>query len=251
MSLFPYALDESEIESVWSISDDPFPLEQIAAVEPDLIFTSASVPDNLAELQRIAPVIGVPGDDGWRDQLALLGDALDLRDRAQQVADDYDAYTASVRTAHPEFENATVAYLVVWGPDEVGFINYGGSAAEQLFSEFGFAENPSVADLEPGENVSSELVGDISGDVVVVMDQSHDEAVYWAFVDHPLFRAIPAVQRGALVELDGNGDGVIGYDGTEIPFAGHFSRALTSGPLGRQAVGEVLVPILAEKFTAG
>lgn len=250
ISLFPWALDAQAIESVWSISDEQFPLERIAAVEPDLIYTSSAVQDNLAELQQIAPVIGVPRDDGgisdWRDQIHLLGSALDLQDRAQQVEDDYDAYTASVREAHPEFAGALVAYMVFWGPGEFGVINYEGSAAESLFGEFGFALNPTGAGLGPGSNLTPELVGRVDGDVVVLVDQSQDQAAYGAFVGNPLFQGIRAVQAGKFAELDNNTDEYIGYEGTEIPFVGHFTRALSAGPLGRQAVGDVLVPILAQ-----
>lgn len=94
-----YIKDRAEgIPQVGSVAQ--FNYEAIAKLKPDLILTYASTaanPEVKAILQEIAPVyyVGYAGAD-WKDTFRYVADALNKKDEAEKVLDEFDTYAADM-----------------------------------------------------------------------------------------------------------------------------------------------------------
>ena len=89
--------------------------EEIAAVEPDVIFVSY-VPDQATydKLNAIAPTVAVVGDntqsDDWRTVTELAGEILDKSDEAAGLVEEVDARFDETKDAHPGLDGASAAF---------------------------------------------------------------------------------------------------------------------------------------------
>lgn len=254
---YPWATERIQIDSVvtWPVGDVDFPPELIATTDPDLIFAGwFDDIDNLDQISAIAPVLGAPvvadGEPTWRDRLTLVAEALDLSDAAQAYLDEHDAYFAGVREEHPEFAGKSIAYLVFWGGEwGTGFLNATGMNGELVLTELGFAPSVQADNYASGDAVSDELIGQLTDDVILVVDQSGGGEELEAFLAAPLLQGTPAASNDLLIVLitDWETDDML-YEGEPQGFSGHFGRALNVGPLGQREVAELLVPIFAERL---
>lgn len=242
------------IETTWSNLDVEFPAESILATSPDLIDIVGSVdePKNYDELSKIAPTLGPPPSDdeisGWEDRLRLLGEVLDLSDRAEDAIADNAVYFEKVRTDHPEFEGKTAAFINFWGNGvPTGYLSSPGSGSYTLLADLGFTPNPDSERFTESEDLSPELIGSIKADVIIINDGSGDPAQLQDFVDDPLFQSLDAVKAGRLVVLANPDQTDVTQDGAVIAEGfGHFGRAMGgSGPIPQQAIAEFLVPVLS------
>lgn len=256
VEFYPWAQDAipGEIETVWPVSDDAYPAEQVANTSPDLIVdTLASDAETVQQLSDISPVLGAPADNPddpqWQERLLLLGEALDLSARAQQVIDDYDATFDDVRAEHPEFAGKTVDYLVFWGGGAgTGYLNIAGSDPEALLTRMGFAAN-SNADSFPDETISDELLDTLTGDVLVISNQASDQAEFDAWFANPLIARLPSVQNDQAIVLNLSPERTVTYNGELQEFTGHFGRAWNFGPLAHAEIADLLVPKLSDKLS--
>jgi len=256
IDFYPWVTEAlGESETVWAQGDETYPAETIATTSPDLIVDTLAV--DTAETEKsadVAPFLGAPEATGdastWQERILLLGEVLDLSDRAQQVIDDYDASFETVRTEHPEFAGKTVDYLAFYGADyAAGLLNIAGSDAEQLFTRMGFAPNPLAEETTLEEGVSDELLGTLQGDVLVISNQ--DAENFAAFYDDPLLQGLESVRNGNVVILDVDSDGwTVSHDGELTDFHGHFGRSFNYGPLAHQELTALLTPLLAQALPA-
>ncbi|MFC8178045.1 ABC transporter substrate-binding protein [Rhodococcus sp. NPDC057297] len=256
IDFYPWAVEKipGEIETVWPIGDTAYPAEQVANTTPDLVVdTLAADPVDTEQLADIAPVVGAPaGIEAplWEDRLRLLGEALDLSDRAEQFIDEYGTTFENIRAEHPEFEGKTVDYLVYWGGGSgTGFMNTIDSEPEALLTSFGFAENTNAAVLPQDGELSDELLGTLTGDVLVISNQAADQAEFDAWYSSPLLQRLPSVQEGRTVILNLAADNTVTYDGERQDFTGHFGRAWSVGPLAHEELADLLVPKLSAVLT--
>lgn len=245
------------IEYTWVGDDLLLEPEPIAASTPDLIVAgsmgSEPVP-NLDQLATIAPVLAQPDTGaayaGWRENLLLIGEVLDLQDRAQEVIDGYDAYFEQFRAQYPEFEGNTIAYIGFHGGEWGGFYgNPPGSIVEEFFSRQGFAENPAASGFNENDPISDELVGSIDADVVVVVDYTvpEDEGrEFGEWVGSPLFQSIPAAQNDhVLIVRSPERTVLYDEDGQELGPMPHPSVAYDD-PIGSPEFAELLAPLISE-----
>lgn len=256
IKFYPWAVDAlpGEIDTVWPIGDDAYPAEKVANTTPDLVVdTMATDATDVAQLADIAPVLGAPSgtdDPLWQDRLLVLGEALDLSDRAQQFIADYDATFENIRSEHPEFEGKTVDYLVFWGGSYgTGFMNTAGSQPEALLTSFGFAPNTNAATLSQEAELSNELLGSLTGDALVISNQAADQSEFDAWYANPLLQRLPSVQNDRAVILNLSPENEVTYNGELQAFNGHFGRAWSVGPLAHEELAELLVPKLADKLS--
>lgn len=252
VTFYPWAVEAypSEIETVWPVGDVQYPAEQIAATAPELIVDSFAVDaESVAQLGDIAPVLGAPEEAGdsatWQERILLLGEALDLSERAQKVVDDYDAAFLALRSEHPEFDGKTVDYVVHWGEAGTGFINTAGSDAEALFTDLGFAPSSNAANASFEEVLSDELLGTLTGDVLLISNQVED-AEFQEFYSNPLIQGLESVKNGRVLVLTlDQDDFTVTHDGDPTGFVGHFGRAFSVGPLSKVEIAELVSPLLS------
>lgn len=253
ITFYPWALDAlpGEIATTWEVGDVQYPAEQIAGASPQLIVdTMEADPAAVEQIGAIAPVLGAPADSGadasWQERVRVLGEALDLSGRAQQVIDEYDAKFRQIRADHPEFAGRTVDYLVFWGGTYgTGFQNTAGSASEALLSDLGFDPNPNAGNSALEETLSDELLGTLTGDVLVISNQAGPEE-FEEFFANPLIQGLGSVRSGQVVVLDPGDDFTVSHNGEPTAFTGHFGRAFSVGPLSKSAIADLITPLTSD-----
>ena len=193
------------------------PVEQVAALEPDLILGVYSFLDRSTydRLSQIAPTVAQPTEDGtnaatWDEQTRITGQALGRTEQAEQVITETRRTFDEAKQAHPDFAGRalTMAFFIDGTPYDLGTDDL----RAQLFAGLGFDVRPDTQEL------SLEQQGQLDGDVVAVMGRTRAEAEA-----DPVFSAIPAVREGRVVYL---GDfttefaGALGYSSPlSLPYA--------------------------------
>ncbi|NMD55455.1 iron-siderophore ABC transporter substrate-binding protein [Tsukamurella conjunctivitidis] len=191
-------------------SSQSLPLEQIAALKPDVILSvqAGLTADQYAQLSKIAPTVAQPGRNwqtSWQDQTTLVGKALGREAEAKTLIAETDKRIAEVKAAHPEFAGKTVAAASGTMTESLNFY-FDTDPRVQLLQGFGFTVLPELAALReatpPGKfaaPVSWENVPKYNADVLTswYLDAAKREATE----ANPSFTSLKAVQRKAYVPL--------------------------------------------------
>lgn len=240
-----------EQPETWEWGGAPVPPELVAKVDADLVVATSWGPEpfeNVEQVEQVAPVLSQPEPDvtgvSWRDQLTLLGEALDLQDRAATLVEEYDASLAEVRSAHPELAGRTVAFLEFWAADDVYYSNPPGGTVQVMLEDMGLAPNPAGEQYTADPMISQELVGEISADVVVVMDYLGVPEDLDRWLAAPLFQQVDAVEEGRVVVLESHDRVTLAQDGVELARLG--IPMAYNDPIGTPALAETLAPLLSE-----
>lgn len=190
--------------------DDGVPVEQIAALKPDLIVGTYSVADQQMydQLSAIAPTIAGSADpsavQSWQQLVTTSGEFLNDPVKAKQVLSSVEGKIDSVAKALPGPQDKTFAlaqYIVGDGLTVVADENDGSS---KLFQRLGMAMLPAVASegKETGNarvQVSNERVDLLSADLLVFLVNGGDES---DLADIPGFDQLPASRNGSAAVLD-------------------------------------------------
>lgn len=191
-------------------TDQGFPFEQIARLDPDVILATNTYPliaDSWDKLNAIAPVVGhvaAPGVDTWQQGLGQVGKALGREDQARRLLAEVEAATERARAAHPEFVGKTVSFFNYIAGDGLYVINDEADFSIKFFKELGFAGiTDTVGGLEGQDgraNVSAERYAQLDADVIA--GTSPDPAALDQLATDEIFSRVPAVARGAFVPLE-------------------------------------------------
>ncbi|MGQ0615668.1 MAG: iron-siderophore ABC transporter substrate-binding protein [Acidimicrobiia bacterium] len=191
-------------------TDDGYPFEAIARLEPDVILATNAYPlisENWDTLNEIAPVVGNvegPGVDTWQQGLEFVGRALGRSDQAEQVIANVEAAIAQARESHPVFEGKTASFFNYAGGG-LYVINSDDDFSMKFMRELGFAGVTDTVAAMPsteGEgraDVSPEQYELIEADLVMGTSSDGDLSELEA---QPTFARVPAVARGAFVPFD-------------------------------------------------
>jgi iron complex transport system substrate-binding protein len=188
---------------------DGIPIEEIAALRPDLIVATNTYPliaDVYEELSALAPVVGHvrgPGVDTWQEDTLLIAKAVGRERRGEELVAAAESKLAAARRDHPEFDGETVSFFN-YVADGLYVIDDEADASIRFFKELGFAGvTDQVADLKGSDaraQVSAERYEVL--DAGVVVGTSPDPKALADLRDSRVFSLVPAVERGAYVELD-------------------------------------------------
>ena len=232
---WPWAQDELGDLQPEVIPAEAINLEQIAALEPDLIIgiNSGMTDAEYATLSAIAPTIAQPAEfvdygTPWRDALAITGLATGRSARAAEVTADVGARYAEVREAHPEFAGATASVAFQYQGQPGAYAT--GDARAQLLAELGFVTPPEFDELAGEQfyfSLSAEQLPTLDTDVVVWLGS--DAATITDIRDTALRPTLGAFAEGREVVAD-------------PMLAGAFSHG---SPLSIPFVLDELVPELA------
>lgn len=185
-------------------------IEQIAALEPDLIVHEASEgeltldDDVVSRLREIAPVVGIdtfrPVDEVMSDYDELLGDAAtasveDQRSEFQSLLDELRGLFcdrwSEVKASHISPE---LGELAAYGPTALvpnDILTRVGVSWVPIMEEAGREESGAV------RGISLERLPEFSADLILTQTAIGDE-----ILDEPLYQRLPAVRSGQVVELD-------------------------------------------------
>lgn len=187
---------------------DGAPLEQIAALRPDVILAPyEGFDENVYEdLSGIAPTVAYPGEPWttpWREQTRMIGEALGKSEEADQLITDTENSVAEVAAEHPEFDGLTFAYTSM-GADAL-YLYLPTDPRVQLIEDLGLTVAPSVETLAEGSEstfyaqLSLEAAPEIDSDVLIgFADGMTSEEV----LSSSLYSRVPAIARKAAVVID-------------------------------------------------
>jgi iron complex transport system substrate-binding protein len=209
---FDEALEELGGEQPTRYSDaDGAPVQEIAAVAPDLILATNSgiTAKEYRQLSKIAPVVAYPGDPWlttWEESLALVGTALGRTEQAVEVREKTAAAMAQAAEEHQQIVGKSFIFAAL-GTTDMSKIDFymPGDNRPKLLTDLGMVNAPIVEELsKPGQfygTVSAERAADLEADVFITYGETGKDAA--TFRDHALLGRIPAWEGGhVLVSTD-------------------------------------------------
>ncbi|MDQ4054140.1 MAG: ABC transporter substrate-binding protein [Actinomycetota bacterium] len=162
------------------------PIEEIAALEPDLIVGSYTITDERTYdlLSGIAPT--VPSFDEqdvtpWQQLVGLTGDLLDRPDDAAQLVEDVDAEVAAAASTLPQLKGQTFALAQYIVGDSMYIVADEEDGSTVFFEQLGMTMSPAVkAEGErTGETrvqVSTERADLLRADLLAFLVNGGDES---------------------------------------------------------------------------
>ncbi|KAF9113175.1 hypothetical protein BGX30_007024, partial [Mortierella sp. GBA39] len=153
---YPHIKDQ--MQGVENVGDEGQPnVEAIAALEPDLILGTKMRQEKIYEqLSAIAPT--------WKDNFKLWANAVDEKEKGDQVLADYDKHVADVKAQIGD-KLSTKVSMVRFMPGKAR-IYYNDTFSGIILKEVGLAR-PAVQD-NPGfsDDVGKERIPDMNGDIL-------------------------------------------------------------------------------------
>lgn len=185
------------------------PIEQIAALTPDLIIAAYSgiTAEQYAVLSGIAPTIaysGAPWSTSWQDLTLIIGKALGKEAEAQALVDDTTTWVKAEFAKYPELSEVTFASandydgsMAVYAPLD---------ARMKFLTDFGMVMDPSVAALAPGDDafyypLSYELFDQLKADIFITYYEEQAALDEWLATPHA--QTYPPIAKGGLAALVG------------------------------------------------
>jgi iron complex transport system substrate-binding protein len=183
------------------------PIEQIAALKPDLILAvySGITEDEYKLLSRIAPVVAYPTTPwtaSWQETITIVGEALGKADEGRAMVADLEQFIKDEAARHP----------VLAGTSAVTMIDYNGAAAihsaddarAKLLKLAGLVipDRPAAAGEPQGfwYALSYENFDQIPADVLITFFSTEQAADEWFARDY--VQIAPQIASGAYVRMD-------------------------------------------------
>ena len=183
------------------------PVEQIAALKPDLILAvhSGISAEDYGRLSQIAPVIAYPGEawtTTWQDVITITGRAIGKPAEGEALVADLKQFVLDQAAARPEMAGKSFVTLIDYN-NEIGSHSAADTRASFLASA-GMVIAEKVDGAGEGElywyPLSYELFDTIPADILI--GYFHTPALADEFFSRPFVKAAPQVARGAYVKMD-------------------------------------------------
>lgn len=183
------------------------PIEQIAALKPDLILAvySGITEDEYKVLSQIAPVVAYPTTPwtaSWQETITIVGEALGKPDEGRAMVAELEQF----------IKDEAAKYPVLAGTSAVTMIEYNGAAAihsaddarAKLLKLAGLVipERPAVAGEGEGfwYPLSYEVFDQVPADVLITFFSTPEAADEWFARDY--VQIAPQIAKGAYVRMD-------------------------------------------------
>ncbi|QJD88319.1 iron-siderophore ABC transporter substrate-binding protein [Cohnella herbarum] len=213
-----YLYDRLEALNI-QLSDSPNlkpNLEAILASKPDLIVLQGYFSDQQGydELSKIAPTIAFTPDD-WKSNIVLLGQALGLQDKAQEVIATYNDKLTQAKDAIVAAAGSSNS-AVFLRPSDKELQVFFPSFAPLIYDELGLRPDASIAELQKaskedwGINTSLEKLPSINADYVFAIyggsiSSAEDFAKETAASDEveklKIWKSLPAVKNNRVFKV--------------------------------------------------
>ncbi|WP_226367386.1 ABC transporter substrate-binding protein [Pseudonocardia sp. ICBG162] len=182
--------------------------EEVLALGPDLIVCSAEDDGEYwptARLQRIAPVVPTSFDVPWRADLTAIATQLDRRDALDRVLAEYDAVAAGVRERHRAALATKRVVIAQWRPEAGTFVvNTAGRLQQQVLTDLGGSLFGSERAYAADQEVPLETMSEFRDADGFYLQNTGTERSLATMADVPVWRELPAVRAGRVVETAGN-----------------------------------------------
>lgn len=184
-------------------------VEQVLALEPDLIICSDYDPDSeywpLNKMRQIAPVLPTHGDQSWKLSFRQLAEVLGMESTAEAAIGEYEALVQTVKAKHGD--KLSTKTVISVQPDAGGLWPMNGSTMlhTEVLADLGAKTIP-PAELQKyeAEKVTSETFLDVFGEVDGFLLATTGTDEIDVLDKDPLWRRLPAVESGAVVASNGN-----------------------------------------------
>lgn len=170
----PWAPDSLAQAKALSMGGDI--VEQIAALEPDLILVPGFMVDKAMydKLSKLAPTIGpvTPGAqvDRWADQVNTLGKVLHRETEASKVVSDVEGRIDAVGAKYPKLRGKTFLTCMLTGPAQLMVLADPKDGSAALFTRLGMDIPQKIAQEAPTGGrlaLSPERLGDLTSDLLI------------------------------------------------------------------------------------
>lgn len=186
-----------------------FPLEQIAALKPDLILAGGDyyIDKEYASLSQLAPTTAYetgPAEDSWQTVARQVAKAVGKAGEGEKLVTDVEAKIDAVKTAHPELTGKRFALTSVFPSGNIGVLKSETDISVQLFTQFGLVLPEEIKTL-PGDGFAAELSMEKIKvlDVDLLLSHYNDDAATQKKIEaNKLFAGLDVVRRGSYVPLD-------------------------------------------------
>ena len=190
--------------------------EEVMALEPDLIITYDEA--DFDKFSKIAPVIVIPQSQSSIDRIKFIGEATGRTIEAEEAVKKFEEkLDAAKKTLKGDtFAGKTFSIMEDWGPSgEWSGIYYetGSRGGTLVYDYLGLKYPDKLKELmeKSGEgrgSISYEVAHEYFGDYILWFKQEGKESEY-AKTD--IWKSIPAVAAGRVVEIPGNYLGLFYY----------------------------------------
>jgi len=190
--------------------------EEVMALEPDLIITYDEA--DFDKFSKIAPVIVIPESQSSIDRIKFIGEATGRTTEAEEAVKKFEEkLDAAKKTLKGDtFAGKTFSIMEDWGPSgEWSGIYYetGSRGGTLVYDYLGLKYPDKLKELmeKSGEgrgSISYEVAHEYFGDYILWFKQEGKESEY-AKTD--IWKSIPAVAAGRVVEIPGNYLGLFYY----------------------------------------
>lgn len=188
-------------------------IEEILALEPDLIICPTTDPDSewwpLNRLKAVAPILPTDYLATWQDNLANLAFWLNKPILGEETIGQYNSLVDDIQLRHAEaIATRKVAAVQLDASNNAVHVrtlgtSYGQVMPGQVLAEIGGV--PVAADvLAENGSVGMENLMDALGDVEGLLILDFENGAVEAFADNPLWNRLPAVAAGHTHILPGN-----------------------------------------------
>lgn len=208
-STLPTALEEYASDEYGNIGNLKTPnLEELAALEPDVIFISGRQSAFLEDLQEIAPVVyvGIDQNDYWNSFLKSVDIAAEMFDKAEEA----DEQIAELDTALEEIKGVSAEYDSAL----VSMYNEGKLSGFASNSSYGYIYNlygftPVTEDIESsthGSNFGFEAILEFNPQVLFVIDRTAavgGQSNIATDMENDIIKQTEAYKNNKIIYLDG------------------------------------------------
>lgn len=208
---------------------DGAPIEDIAALEPDLILaTNSGITEaEYKKLSKLADVVAFPGAPWvttWQDSLDLVGKSLGRTALAADLLEDTEESIADAAEAHPEVVGKSFIFGALATTD-LSKIDYytPEDNRPRLLADVGMVNAPIIEEIsEEGAfygTVSAERAADFVADVFITYAETGKDLA--TFSKNPLIGQIPGIKNGHVLASTNKTDalGLSAPSPLAIPYA--------------------------------
>ncbi len=192
--------------------------EDVMALDPDLIITYSQ--EDFETFSKIAPVLVIPESDvSSEERLRIIAEATGRSEIAEEAIKVFEEKLADARQKlnAGAFEGKTFSIMEDWGPSgEWSGVAYetGSRGGTLVYKYLGLKKTEKLEQLiaETGKGratLSYEIAHEYFGDYILWFRQEGKESEY---SKTEIWKSIPAVAEGRLVEIPGKYQGLFYYD---------------------------------------
>jgi iron complex transport system substrate-binding protein len=190
--------DEFDLDSIEIVGERMDPdMESIAALKPDLILSNKRNPDELNDqLESIAPVVQTNGgSENFKVDLGIVGDALGLRDKADDLLKEYED---RAKAWGEERGNDDTISLVRAKGDQ--YLYFGTLALASIVAEDAGLSRPDNMQFDDNasRSLSTENAGDLDADWLFYSFPGGTTEI----MDSNAWKRLPAVEADHAFEVD-------------------------------------------------